>query len=255
MKKYLLPILIALFLGAGIFYQWSRSEQQVFRLRTEGKKLEHDLWMIDNVRKNRPAIEEDIRILDTEIHRLESRVPSSSLANDFTGQLVAQLALHNIAIVLESSGTRERDFYREITQIFGFNGRVPEDSDLMEIFHKMGRLMRWEMIRPDNILVTRIYSTMFDMKIKTPVKRQCENGGRPAMNFWPFHADVRQELNQLREKCLQRNSGVALLVQVRQLDGRRKYKIMLEEIVKQLDINAGKQERMLDTQDSGGEGK
>lgn len=252
MKKYLLPVIVVLLLCSGVFYQWTRSEQQMVRLNQEMSELERDLWMMDKVRKHRSAIEEDIRALDTVIRRLESRIPSAPQKDDFAGQLAAQLAPSNITIILEPSRTRERDFYRETTLRFSFNGKMPEKSVLMEIFHNMDRLVRWEMIRPDNILETRIYSTMFVLDIEIPGIRPCEDGSRVTVNYWPFNTGVRQGMNQLREKCLQRRSGAALLVPILQLEGRRKYKLMLEEIVKQLDIDAGKQEKMMNTQDSWG---
>ena len=230
MKKYLLSLLL-LFLCSGLLYQWFRADKKLSHCDARIATLQKDLNRIEKYRYLLADLDKEIIETDRQIALLHKRLPTRSDENAFINKLIHQFKEHDIEASLQFSETKEKDFYREITLTFAFNGAVPYELIIWEIVHNMERLAQRESEQGQPLRI-KVYSSILALK-PTEIK-PCTTVEQEVLNYWPFNSKVRECLKQVDEKCAQRNKDKAILIKIRELETRTLLFIPLQEIVSQL---------------------
>lgn len=240
-KRIFLPLLTIVLLSTTVLgWQWLRTGEELDRLDAGIEELHNTLRQIDRIRPKLDVVEKEIGKANNHIDYFRKRLPSEPGADIFAANIISRFKEHNIDLHFNYSEQKENVFYKETRMYFLFNGNEPEEPLLKSIFKGQDRLVQWEVIARDNLLLTRIFSSLPDMGEQgiPPCGRTAEE----PVNYWPFNALPEDKWAQIEELCARRKSDEPVLMKIKTLQERRRLETMLAAIILQLETEVNSEE-------------
>jgi hypothetical protein len=233
-RKILFPLLMIALLPVTVLgWQWLRTGEELDRLDVSIAELHNTLRQIDRIRPKLEAVEKEIGKANKNIDYFRKRLPSEPGTDIFAADIIDRFKEQNIDLDFKYSEQQEHDFYTETRLYFLFNGSGPKEQLLKNIFKGQDRLVQWEVMARDNILLARIFSSLPDMGVRgiPPCGRTAE----APLSYWPFNALPENKRAQVEELCARRKNDEPVLMKIKALQEQRRLEAMLAAIILQLE--------------------